>query len=60
VDRCSQPVETGHCRAMFPRYAFNATSQRCEEFVYGGCSGNDNNFDSLEECQDECQKPGIN
>ena len=58
VDRCSQPVETGHCRAMFPRYAFNATSQRCEEFVYGGCSGNDNNFDNLEECQDECQKPG--
>ena len=56
-DRCSQPAETGHCRALFPRYFFNATSGKCAEFVYGGCEGNSNNFESLDECRGECEAP---
>ena len=58
TDRCSQPAETGHCRALFPRYFYNATAQTCQEFVYGGCEGNENNFESVEECQEHCVKPG--
>ena len=41
-------------RALFPRYYFNSESQRCEQFDYGGCEGNENNFQSLGECRAEC------
>ena len=59
-DRCSLPPKIGHCRALFPRYFYNDTARSCQQFMYGGCDGNENNFKSLQQCQDECEKPGIN
>jgi len=56
-DRCSHPPQVGHCRALFPRYFYNSTSQSCQQFMYGGCEGNENNFKSLEQCQNDCEKP---
>ena len=44
-------------RALIPRYYFNSESQRCEQFNYGGCEGNENNFQSLEECRTVCSGP---
>ncbi|KAK8392409.1 hypothetical protein O3P69_014644 [Scylla paramamosain] len=58
-DRCSQPLAKGMCRASFKRYFYNTSSQTCEEFIFGGCLGNDNNFGTLEECHQECQSPDI-
>lgn len=58
TDRCSQPVSSGHCRALFSRYFYNATAGQCQEFIYGGCEGNENNFETFEECSFECEKPG--
>lgn len=51
---CTDPAITGPCRGQFYRYFFNQISQSCELFIYGGCGGNDNNFLSLEECQNAC------
>lgn len=36
---CELPFEAGVCRAYFPSFYFNPSTNRCEEFVYGGCSG---------------------
>ncbi|XP_068732690.1 papilin-like isoform X2 [Montipora capricornis] len=56
---CGLPSETGPCRAYFPRYLYNKTSEKCEKFIYGGCAGNSNNFPTLELCQEKCQEmPG--
>ncbi|KAK7082228.1 hypothetical protein SK128_021740, partial [Halocaridina rubra] len=57
--RCSQPLAKGMCRASFKRYFYNTTADQCQEFIFGGCLGNDNNFDTMEECQQECQNPDI-
>ena len=32
---------------------------RCEEFVYGGCNGNENRFRSREECEYICQVKSV-
>ncbi|KAH9509811.1 hypothetical protein Btru_045269 [Bulinus truncatus] len=53
--RCFLPPETGPCKAAFTKYFFNATSNECETFTYGGCQGNRNRFETLELCQYNCQ-----
>ena len=45
----------GTCRAAYLRYYFDATTGKCLSFTYGGCKGNKNNFDSIEECKAACE-----
>ncbi|KAH8378178.1 hypothetical protein KR093_009879, partial [Drosophila rubida] len=54
-EQCHQPKETGRCFALFYRFAYNLDTQSCEEFIYGGCAGNSNNFDTKEQCEQVCQ-----
>jgi hypothetical protein len=56
---CRQPIAPGNCNAYFPAYGFNVDSGFCESFVYGGCGGNDNRFDALQECLDTCDPGGL-
>jgi hypothetical protein len=51
---CDQEKEVGLCKAYIPRYFFNKETGRCERFIYGGCGGNSNNFNSEEDCQAVC------
>ncbi|KAK2846444.1 hypothetical protein Q5P01_009443 [Channa striata] len=51
---CRQPVKVGSCRAAFPKFFYNVTDQSCSSFIYGGCEGNGNNFDSKDECEKTC------
>ncbi|XP_017296584.1 BPTI/Kunitz domain-containing protein 4-like [Kryptolebias marmoratus] len=52
--RCRLPMKVGLCRAAFPRFFYNVTSQTCSSFIYGGCEANDNNFETQEECEAAC------
>ncbi|CAN9508013.1 unnamed protein product [Ophioblennius macclurei] len=52
---CCVPPSVGPCRAAFPRWSYNVTSGVCEQFVYGGCNGNKNNFLSETECVSACR-----
>ncbi|XP_064485676.1 thrombin inhibitor hemalin-like [Ornithodoros turicata] len=53
---CTLEPEGGPCRAMIRRWHFNETDGRCKKFYYGGCSGNDNNFETRRECEDSCRR----
>ncbi|XP_067681786.1 uncharacterized protein [Haliotis asinina] len=55
-DTCSLPMVIGRCRAAFRRFFFNPASGRCEQFLYGGCGGNANNFKTLQQCRRVCQR----
>ena len=58
-DTCELPPVTGRCKAAFRRWFHNSISGQCEQFIYGGCGGNENNFMTLEECQQQCSpQPG--
>lgn len=41
---------------MITQFFFNIHTQQCEEFMYGGCEGNQNRFGSMEECEEKCIK----
>ncbi|XP_063000865.1 protease inhibitor 4-like [Elgaria multicarinata webbii] len=58
---CHLPADVGPCKAFKVRYFYNPASNRCETFIYGGCKGNKNNFETLEQCQKTCVvgKPGL-
>uniref|UniRef100_A0A8C3PFI2 Amyloid beta like protein 2 n=1 Tax=Chrysemys picta bellii TaxID=8478 RepID=A0A8C3PFI2_CHRPI len=53
---CSQEAMTGPCRAVMPRWYFDLYKRKCIRFIYGGCGGNRNNFESEEYCMAVCKK----
>ncbi|XP_016105786.1 amyloid-like protein 2 [Sinocyclocheilus grahami] len=55
-DVCSLEAETGPCRASKPRWHFDMQQRKCVRFIYGGCAGNRNNFDSEEYCMAVCKR----
>ncbi|XP_023288585.1 uncharacterized protein LOC105702087 isoform X3 [Orussus abietinus] len=54
ADRCLLDTEPGPCRHYVHKWTFDRTQGRCRTFVYGGCAGNDNRFDSEIECMHRC------
>eukprot|EP00957_Ditylum_brightwellii_P162752 12393741-Ditylum_brightwellii.AAC.1 len=51
---CRLPKETGPCKALKPRWYYNANTGYCESFNYGGCQGNGNRFRSENACLNAC------
>uniref|UniRef100_A0A8C1JPG4 Info WAP, follistatin/kazal, immunoglobulin, kunitz and netrin domain containing 2a n=1 Tax=Cyprinus carpio TaxID=7962 RepID=A0A8C1JPG4_CYPCA len=54
---CSLPSVQGPCKAYKPRWAYSHALKKCQSFVYGGCGGNENNFESKEACEEMCPFP---
>lgn len=52
---CSQEAMTGPCRAVMPRWYFDLAQGKCVHFIYGGCGGNRNNFESEDYCMAVCK-----
>ncbi|EYC11231.1 hypothetical protein Y032_0051g2089 [Ancylostoma ceylanicum] len=53
-DVCSMPKERGPCDKYELRFYFNAEVKECKYFFWGGCEGNGNNFEKVEECESAC------
>ncbi|KAK1330252.1 hypothetical protein QTO34_010439 [Cnephaeus nilssonii] len=51
---CTAKAVTGPCRASFPRWYFDTEKNSCDNFIYGGCWGNKNNYLSKEACMSRC------
>ncbi|KAH6929445.1 hypothetical protein HPB50_000262 [Hyalomma asiaticum] len=51
---CSLPPVQGTCRGFFPSFYFDSSSGTCREFIYGGCKGNANRFESFQQCTRVC------
>ncbi len=57
VDHCKAPADSGPCRARMTKWAYDVGKRKCFPFVYGGCGGNSNRYDSREECLHKCASP---
>lgn len=53
---CSLPKVVGPCLAYFRRWWYNKETKTCSRFIYGGCQGNNNNFQSESVCKIICSK----
>ena len=53
-DVCFELMDVGPCQAETPRWYFNSMNNKCQQFVYGGCGGNQNNFQSEDMCNTVC------
>lgn len=54
-EHCLAPYKVGRCRGSFPRWYYNAETQKCETFTFGGCKPNKNNYLREEECKVACK-----
>ena len=53
-DTCSKPREAGPCHTYKLQWYHDAHQEKCTQFVYSGCGGNDNNFKTEAECERRC------
>ncbi|CAD5210480.1 unnamed protein product [Bursaphelenchus okinawaensis] len=59
---CTQPLNIGlHCMMAksHKQFYYHSESGECRPFIYTGCSGNDNRFESIKLCEDHCHLSSI-
>ncbi|KAK5851892.1 hypothetical protein PBY51_023409 [Eleginops maclovinus] len=58
-ESCKAAPDTGPCFGLHQRYYYNSSSMSCELFKYGGCMGNQNNFENERECLQRCRTEAV-
>lgn len=53
-EECGMPKDPGSCLAYDPVFFYNNLTKNCERFIYGGCGGNGNRFETVDECFMNC------
>lgn len=53
--RCALVPDPGPCKAAFRRFYFDQSTQRCRDFIWGGCGGVVP-FETRRECRTACER----
>ncbi|XP_072908203.1 protein AMBP isoform X1 [Hemitrygon akajei] len=54
-ESCQLEPDAGPCFGLSDRFFYNQTSMACEQFKFGGCLGNKNNFIKERDCLQTCR-----
>uniref|UniRef100_A0A674MS54 BPTI/Kunitz inhibitor domain-containing protein n=1 Tax=Takifugu rubripes TaxID=31033 RepID=A0A674MS54_TAKRU len=55
TEHCLLMPDAGPCRAAFPMFFYDPSTDTCQSFIYGGCHGNGNRYSSKEDCMSRCR-----
>ena len=56
---CLSAPNKGPCKARNPRFYFDHEDNKCKKFIYGGCKGNKNNYQTKDDCIETCVKGNL-
>lgn len=51
---CFKAFDSGPCQHNQIRWYYDRRDGGCKEFIYGGCNGNENRFESQQQCETNC------
>ncbi|XP_069951755.1 papilin isoform X1 [Cherax quadricarinatus] len=57
MESCHLPRVEGPCTGTVPSWYHDSATGSCKPFVYGGCLGNNNRYNSQQECEEMCVIP---
>ena len=51
---CHHAKDPGPCEAYMPSFYYESEELQCKRFIYGGCRGSANRFQTFAECSMRC------
>nr|XP_045610870.1 papilin-like [Procambarus clarkii] len=57
MESCHLPRVEGPCTGSVPAWYHDSATSSCKSFMYGGCLGNNNRYNSQQECEEKCIIP---
>lgn len=55
-DFCDQPMMSGNCSQKTLKWFYDKNSKYCRQFEFTGCNGNENKFETRQQCIEICEK----
>ncbi|XP_063619060.1 papilin-like [Cydia splendana] len=59
IDICKLQPVSGRCLGHFTMFYYDVNEKLCKSFVYGGCAGNENNFEREPLCWNRCEEKSV-
>ncbi|XP_072713238.1 uncharacterized protein [Ciconia boyciana] len=56
---CLQPMDEGSCRHYALLWYYHAAANACRPFIFGGCRGNSNRFETKWKCERRCKTSAV-